>query len=168
LEQVYAIRYQCLTLEMGDESNANHQVKYYQDKHDEKCERILVAYVDTKVVGTARLILRKENEFLSDSFYDYEALAEMYGLPVVTMMKQVGLIDRVCILKAFRGHSIFRAFYEAVISEMKDNQCKYLLAAIHQDNLKSDRVFTHFGFYKLNQLRHDAYWKGYLYCLEIE
>jgi len=161
--QVYQIRYQCLTIELGDLSHAQHQEKTYQDEDDINCERVFVAYVDEKIVGTARLLLRKEKAFIADDFYSYEHLATQIGIDTELLKEKIGLIDRVCILKEYRGHKIFHSLYEAITAEMQHQHCHYLLAAIHADNRKSDVVFGHFGFKKIPELRFWDEWKGYLY-----
>lgn len=167
LTQVYQIRYQCLTIELGDESYARHQEKAYYDEDDISCERIFVAYVDDKIVGTARLLLRKEQAFIADEFYSYIPLASQLGMDAESMKVKTGLIDRVCVLQEYRGHRIFNGFYESVVAEMRQNNCAYLLAAIHADNQKSDVVFSHFGFQKIPELKLWEDWQGYLYYKNV-
>lgn len=167
LQQVYQIRYQCLTIELGDESHAHHDEKAYYDEDDDSCERIFVAYVEDKIVGTARLLLRKEKSFIADDFYSYAPLAAKMGIDTQTMIEKTGLIDRVCILQEYRGHRIFNGFYEIISREMMQNNCVYLLAAIHADNRKSDVVFTHFGFQKIPELKLWEDWQGYLYYKNV-
>ncbi|MES2477701.1 MAG: GNAT family N-acetyltransferase [Bacteroidota bacterium] len=163
LTQVYQIRYQCLTIELGDESHARHQEKAYYDEDDIHSARIFVAYVEDKIVGTARLLLRKEQVFIADEFYSYNPLASQLGMDAESLKVKTGLIDRVCILQEYRGHRIFNGFYESISGEMMQNNCDYLLAAIHADNHKSDVVFTHFGFHKIPELKLWEDWQGYLY-----
>lgn len=163
LSAVYRIRYQCLTLELGDESHAYHAAATYYDADDAYCKRVFIAYLDGHPVATARLLLRKEHAFESDDFYDYPMLAALFGMDVQTLFSQIGLIDRVCIIKEYRGHKIFAALYEAVIAEMRREHGRIILAAIHQDNTKSDVVFRHFGFVSLPELKQCQDWQGYLY-----
>jgi GNAT superfamily N-acetyltransferase len=164
LDAAYHIRYQCLTVELGDNSYAHHQDKIFTDDDDLECHRIFVAYVDDVIVGTARLLMRKEHPFIEDDFYIYPQLASLFSLPTQELMEKIALIDRVCILKAYRGHNIFTVFYNTILAEMRHNHCCYLLAAIHHDNVKSQAVFVHFGFKQLPELRHCGSWQGYLYC----
>lgn len=163
LAHVYHIRYQCLTIELGDESHARHQEKAYYDEDDIQSARIYVAYVEDKIVGTARLLLRKEQVFIADEFYSYAPLASQLGIDAESLKLKTGLIDRVCILQEYRGHKIFQSMYETVSAEMKQQNCSYLLAAIHAENKKSDVVFSHFGFQKIPGLKLWEDWQGYLY-----
>lgn len=166
-EQAYQIRYQCLTLELGDESYANHLNKIYLDDDDLKCHRVFVAYVEDTLVATARLLLRKEQAFIADDFYDFAQLANSLGMTQEEMMRQAGLIDRVCVLHDYRGHKIFRGFYEHICAEMLRNGCSILLAAIQQENIKSQTIFSHFGFTKWNELKVVHTWRGYLYYNQL-
>lgn len=166
-EQVYQIRYQCLTLELGDESYANHLNKIYLDDDDAKCQHIFVAYIDNNLVGTARLLLRKEQAFIADEFYDFASLAHLMEIPLAEVMQQAGLIDRVCVLKDYRGHKIFSGFYEHIRTEMLRNECSILLAAIQQENIKSQTIFSHFGFHQWNELKVVDNWRGYLYYNQL-
>jgi GNAT superfamily N-acetyltransferase len=165
--EVYHIRYQCLSLELGDETYANHLAQTYHDEDDEKCQRVFVAYEAGKALGTARLLLRREQLFIADDFYDFGYLADMFGLPISDLLNKTCLIDRVCISKEYRGHHIFTRFFEAICIEMKKCNCHILLAAIEQNNRKSESVFTHFGFQKINELKVVGNWAGYLYYFEL-
>jgi predicted GNAT family N-acyltransferase len=166
-KQVYQLRYQCLTIELGDETYAHHHEGTYFDQDDFEYNRVFVACMGQLVVGTARLLFRKEKEFIADDFYEYENLAKMMGVSKHNFIQRTCLIDRVCILKEYRGHHIFKKIYELALMEMKHNNCDFLLAAIHVENQKSDMVFSHFGFQKIPELKQWKDWQGYLYFKNV-
>jgi predicted GNAT family N-acyltransferase len=165
----YHIRYECLCKELGDDSYASHTKKTLKDKDDhQQNSRVFVAYIGDKIVGTARLLLRKEHPFIADDFYDYKKLAAQYTITAKELKYNLALIDRVCILKEYRGHNIFRRLYENTLVELNKNACQYLIAAVKVNNLKSQAVFEHFGFSVVGGLKRHENWQGYLYCIRLK
>lgn len=163
LRAAYQIRYACLHKAFGDERHAHHESALFYDADDTEAANVFVAYVDGQAVATARLLFRKHHPFVADDFYDYAALARLFNEDIEVLQQQIGLIDRVCIVPAYRGHSIFAALFSTVVARMQQERCRYLLAAIHQNNTKSNAVFQHFGFQPLPELKQYEGWTGYLY-----
>ncbi len=74
----YRIRFQCLTLEMGDSLYANYEEETFKDKLDEAGKSKIFIAKDpqtNEVVATQRITFRKEIEFTADYLYDYNSIA---------------------------------------------------------------------------------------------
>ena len=60
----YQIRYACLCQELGDYTFAQHQKARMCDTDDIPQSLLYVAYLGDKIVGTARLLLRRHQPFI--------------------------------------------------------------------------------------------------------
>ena len=104
-QQAYEVRYQCLTLETGDELYANHEVKTFVDKLDVTKKTTLFVVIDNntdKVVATQRVVFRKDVVFTADEIYPYKKLATILNTTEEDIIARASLIDRSSVLKEYR------------------------------------------------------------------
>jgi len=101
----YRIRFQCLTLEMGDSLYANYEEETFKDKLDEAGKSKIFIAKDpqtNEVVATQRITFRKEIEFTADYLYDYNSIAEAIGISAIELKQKAVLHDRSSTLKQYR------------------------------------------------------------------
>lgn len=105
-KQAYEVRYQCLTLETGDDLYANHNKKTFIDKMDGTGKTTLFVAIDNitnKVVATQRVVFRKEIIYTADEIYPYKKLATILNTYEEDVIARAALIDRSCVLKTYSG-----------------------------------------------------------------
>jgi hypothetical protein len=105
IKQAYQVRYQCLTLETGDELYADHEEKTFIDKLDATGKTSLFVVIDNntnKVVATQRVVFRKDVVFTADEIYPYKKLATILNTTEEDVIARAALIDRSSVLKEYR------------------------------------------------------------------
>ena len=101
----YRIRFQCLTLEMGDSLYANYEEETFKDKLDEAGKSKIFIALDpqtNQVVATQRITFRKEIEFTADYLYDYNSIAKIIEISPTELKQKTVLHDRSSTLKQHR------------------------------------------------------------------
>lgn len=104
IQQAYEVRYQCLTLETGDELYADHVEKTFIDKLDTTGKTTLFVIIDNntnKVVATQRVVFRKEVVFPADEIYPYKKLSAILSTTEEDVIARSALIDRSSVLKEY-------------------------------------------------------------------
>lgn len=147
----YRVRYECLTLELGDDRYANHVDKTYIDKMDHTDSPITLIAIDNdtgQVVSTARINFRKDILFTADDIYPYQKLAETLSREIEDIKYNVVVIERGGTLTDYRGSIIpplwGRLYYmaENIINLTLKNGI--IIGFVETNNLKSMRMFTRF------------------------
>lgn len=123
----YRIRFQCLTLEMGDSLYANYEEETFKDKLDEAGKSKIFIALDpqtNQVVATQRITFRKEIEFTADYLYDYNSVSAIIGISAIELKQKAVLHDRSSTLKQHRIYKpslfmqIFNICEETITNEL--------------------------------------------------
>lgn len=128
LDEVYELRYNHAFKSGADPKYALHQLKLYRDDYDNKFAKIFIAVDNTKkVIGTIRLLYKKETELPYEWCYDYDYISNRLGISLDQIYSRCALLDRGCIHPNFRGLGIYWEMVKLLEENMRKNDTDILL-----------------------------------------
>ena len=169
LNQVYRLRYQHAYKDKkgADATYALDHRKIYKDSYDNEKAKVIIALNNkNKIIGTVRLLLKKETNFPYDWCYDYNYIASYLAIPLESVYSRCALLDRGCVHPEYRGLGLYwemLAYLEFLMQNNNVNilmgtwvQTDYQLALSHAHKSKwilpqkqyynSKREIYYFGF----------------------
>jgi len=154
----YKVRFQCLTLEMGDTLYANYENKTFKDKLDEADKSKLFLAIDTKnneVVATQRITFRKEIEFTADYLYDYSLVSRALGISPTQLKQRAVLHDRLSTLKPYRKHmpNLFVQLFKMCENNIREELTEgVMMSFINFENISAlEILMNRFDFKKIEK-----------------
>lgn len=102
LTDVYKLRIEYSYKEGADEKYAFHETGEYKDEYHTEKAIIIIAMNDQKeIIGTIRLLLKKEVELPYEWCYDYDYIADYLSVSKKDLYKRCALLDRGAIHKDY-------------------------------------------------------------------
>lgn len=167
LLQSYSLRYECLTLENGDERYANHGTRMYVDPWDEMQSRVFLALADGVAVGTVRYISRRESAFPADEIYDFEAISSAVGVSFSRIRSEVALLDRGAVRREFRRRAVFRMLQNQAEAESVRSGVSAHVGLVANGNVAMARALRANAWVKLDRCVKYNAWTGHCYVKAV-
>lgn len=163
LIKAYGIRYQCLTLENGDERYADRTNKLYIDPWDVAPAHVFVASINGAIVGTVRYMLRKEMPFPADDIYDFREIARIAGTSAWYAKQMSALLDRGAVHPDWRKRGIFTAIQRHLEAISISRQIFIHLGLVAMRNTAMATTLLKDDWVRLESVVTCNAWSGYCY-----
>ncbi|MBT5230893.1 MAG: GNAT family N-acetyltransferase [Methylococcales bacterium] len=144
--QVYQLRYQVFSQELGDTRWANEVQKTYQDPYDNKRSILLMATQNQQTIATVRGIFRREGEYLSDAPFNFEKLATRFCKPVKHIKEHTCFVTRAAVLAPFRRQGLCEQLYCQLEDIAIAQGAKYCIADVASNKPHVQQLFLQQGF----------------------
>lgn len=135
LSEVYKLRYEYSYKEGADEKYAFHETGEYKDEYDTEKAIIIIAMNDQKeIIGTIRLLIKKEADLPYEWCYDYDYVANYLSVSKQDIYQRCALLDRGAIQKDYRGYGLYWKMVDLLEMKMKERKCDVLLGTWIESN----------------------------------
>ena len=147
VEASLRLRYEVFCEEVGDHRYADHVRRLHVDRDDGPQSHVLVATNDEDdVIGTMRLTLLRECQFIGIDAYDLPQLALFNSIPLASIKLRLARVDRVVVAKQYRGSRALTAMHNACEGLATAKCCDVLVGVPGVDNALARQVFSRLGY----------------------
>ena len=108
------------------------------------------------IIGTQRLCFRSDGPFLVDGAYQWVALETQLGIPLPTLSARAALLDRGCVLEAWRRRGVKSKLVATALSHAEAHGACCVVVAVAEWNDRSIRVLERNGFHAYGRLEGQA------------
>jgi hypothetical protein len=147
LKEAYSLRYDVFFEEGEDERYARHESRLYIGRDDGPQSRTLLALADHDVVvGTMRVTLLREWQFIAYELYELESLAYIVNTSVEDVVSRLARVDRVAIASKYRGTRAILILQQLCEDVAASCGCDLLAGVPGYENSMSRRTFARHGY----------------------
>jgi GNAT superfamily N-acetyltransferase len=130
IEMALRLRYSVFYLEGGDTRYADHSQALWIDKDDGPNSHLLIAVDDSdNVIGTIRVTVLRDCDFIGHAAYDFNVLASYVGIPLNELRNRIARIDRGVVAKTFRRLGIRSLLQTLAEQTALSHGCDVLVAS---------------------------------------
>jgi GNAT superfamily N-acetyltransferase len=156
----YRVRYDVFCLGYGDNRYADHEVRVFTDDNDRKRTVLLIACDEThRVIGTARLTVRRDCAFLRERLYSFDRLAELVNCPLPVLLDTIALLDRGAVLPEWRGKAVLAELARSIEQIAVSASCRFGVSVTHIENRKAQNCLRWLGWTQYHVQEADG-WTG--------
>ena len=161
--QAYRVRFQCLTMDLGDHRYADEAAKTYIDPWDCSPRKLAVACSNATVMGTTRYMLRRDAPFPREDIYDFDEIATRLSTSREAVLDGLVLADRGGVLADFRGRGIFSMLLDHVEQFGRRAGQLALVGLVSDHDDRMARVLERKGWDRLSAQVVAGEWQGRLH-----
>lgn len=157
------LRYEVFYVEGGDARYADHERRVWTDRDDGPQSHLIIAVDDANtVIGTARVTVLRDWEFIGHDAYGFDFLAKHLGVTIEALWPRLARLDRGAVDNRLRGTGISALLQNVVEGVALENHCDLLVGILKVGNLRGIRAYSKLGFTVLPHVRTHAGFAGHL------